>query len=120
MRTWSTPGMALQKRMKSSTSRGVALHAHHLHHDLQLRSALVLHAGEAHEVVAHLFELRALAIELEGLLLGAVEAQRDLFERRIQHVARRSFHPETSVGGEQGGDAVPVAVLDAFEDLAGP
>ena len=108
---------ALPEAQKVVHLAGVAFHAHHLHHDLEFGAALVLHAREAHEVVAHLFELRALAIELEGLLLEAVEAQGDLFERRIQHLGGIALVQERPVGGEQGGDAVLVAVLDAFEDL---
>src|SRR5271157_3509012 len=51
----------------------IALHHHHLHHYLKPRPALVFQAREADEIVAHLFELGALAVELEGLLLGAIE-----------------------------------------------
>src|SRR5579862_9188847 len=43
----------------------VAFHLDHLHHHLQFGPALVLQAGEAHEIVAYFFELRALAVELE-------------------------------------------------------
>ena len=43
--------------------------------------ALVLHPREPHEVVAHFLEARALAVILEGLLRGAVEAQRHMLER---------------------------------------
>ena len=78
---------------------GVAFHAHHLHDYLELGAALVLHAGEAHEIVAHLFEFRALAIELEGFLLEAVEAEGDLLERRIQHFGGTALVQEGPVGG---------------------
>ena len=81
------PGTALQNFRNSSTSPAFPLHADHLHHHLQLRPALLLHAREADEVVADFVEVRALAVELEALLLRAVEAEGELFERRVQTAA---------------------------------
>src|SRR5260221_12109276 len=44
---------------------GVPLHAHHLHHHLHFGAALFFHTGKAYEVVADLFESRALAVVLD-------------------------------------------------------
>ncbi len=93
MRTWSTPGTALQKRMKSSTSPAVALQANHLHHHLHPGAALLLHPAEAHEIVPHFLEPRALPVELEALLRSAVEAQRDVLEWLTAAAGRMSPRP---------------------------
>src|SRR2546423_1442149 len=61
---------------------GVALHPDHLDDDLHGRSALLLQARETDKVVAYFFEAGALAIELEALFRRAVEAERDVLERR--------------------------------------
>src|SRR5580693_1174882 len=84
----------------------VAGHLHHLHHDLKLRPTLMLHAREANEVIAYLFEPRALAIVLEGLFRRAVETQSDMRERRRQQFFRGLLVEKSSVGGKQRGDAV--------------
>src|ERR1035437_9299924 len=97
--------------------RPIALHHHHLHHYLEPRAPLVFHAREADEIIAHLLELRALAVELEGLLPGAIEAQRDLFQRRIEDPAGAALVEKRAVGREQRRDAVTVAPLDALEDV---
>ncbi len=117
MRTWSTPGTALQKDMKSSTSPDCAPCAPSAPPPAS-SSRLVLHARETHEIVAHLFESRAFAVVLVGFLGGAVEAQRDVFQRRFQQFARHGFIQERSVGGEQRRDVVALAIFDAVEDLA--
>jgi len=69
------------------------------------------------KIVAHLLELRALAVELEGLLPGAIEAQGDLFQRRIENPAGAALVEERAVGRKQRRDAVAVAQLDALEDM---
>jgi len=66
---------------------GVALHAHHLHHDLKLGSPLMLSFAKRTKLSRTFSKLRALAVELEGLLLRAIEAESDLLQRRIEHLA---------------------------------
>src|ERR1700682_1038206 len=63
---------------------GVAVHAYHLNHYLHLRAPFVLHPRESHEVVANLFESRSLAVVFVGSFRGAVEAERDVLDRRGQ------------------------------------
>jgi hypothetical protein len=97
---------------------GVALHPDHLDHHLHLRAALVFHAGEANEIVAYLLEIRALAVVFERFLGRAIEAQRDVFERRREQPCARLFVEECAVGREQSRNAVALAVFDPVENLA--
>jgi hypothetical protein len=73
--------------------------------------------GEAHEVIAHFFEFGALAVELKSLFLRAVEAERDLLERRIEHARAEFLVQKRAVGGKQRRDAMAMAELDALENV---
>ncbi len=59
----------------------VARHADHLHDDLEVGAALMLHLAEADEIVADTFELCAFAVVLEGFLGCSIEAKRDVLKR---------------------------------------
>ena len=48
----------------------------------------------------------------------AVEAERDVFEARIEELRGVFLVEKSPIGGEQGGDAVAFAILDAIENLA--
>jgi hypothetical protein len=72
-------------------------HAHHLDHDLELTAAFVLHPGKTYEIIANPFELGPFAIRLEGLFARAVEAQRDVFQRRLEQLFRGGFIEQRSV-----------------------
>lgn len=74
-------------------------------------------AGEVNEVVAHLFEFGAFAIELEALFGGAVEAEGDVFEVGIEKAFGGGFIEQRAVGGEEGEDFVLIAEGDAVEDF---
>ena len=95
----------------------VALHAHHLDDDLHFRAALLFAAGEVDEVVPHLFEFGAFAVELEALFGGAIEAEGDVFEVGIEEALGGGFIEERAVGGEEGEDFVLIAEGDAVEDF---
>ena len=69
----------------------VAFHAYHLRNYLHLDAALLLHAGEADEVVANFFKARTFAVILERLFCGAVKAESDVFERRAQDLIAGGF-----------------------------
>ena len=96
----------------------VALHAHHLHHHLNLGPAFVLHAREPHEIVAHFLEIGAFAVVLVGVFGRAVETQRDVLQRRIQQPRAGLLIEESSVGRQQRRNIMVLAVLDAIENLA--
>src|SRR3954447_8874813 len=80
---------------------GVALHPHHLHDDLQLGAALLLHAGETHEIVPHLFESGSLTVKLKALFRRTVEAERYLLERGIEQALRNLFVQKGTVRRDQ-------------------
>ena len=94
----------------------VLLHADHLDNYLDPGAGFVLAAAEVEEVVADTLEAGALAVELEALFGGAVEAQGDVFERARQDALGGCGVEQGAVGGEQGVDAVAVAVFDAVVD----
>ena len=69
----------------------VAFHADHLRDYLHFDAALLLHAGEADEVVAYFFKARAFAVVLERLLGAAVEAEGNVFQRRAEDLVAGGF-----------------------------
>ena len=96
---------------------GVALHPDHLDHHLHAGAALLFQAGETDEVVAHFFEACAFAVELEALLGGAVETQRDVLQRRGEQPLGHLLIEERAVGREQSRGIMALAIFDALEDL---
>jgi hypothetical protein len=96
---------------------GVAGHANHLDDDLKLALAVVLHLSEADEVVADSLEAGAFSIVFEGFFGGSIEGEGDVGEWGIEEAGGGFLVEEDSVGGEERGDAVLLAVLDAIEDL---
>lgn len=96
---------------------GIALHAHHLGDDLDGDAAFVLESGEADEVVADFLKARAFAVELVAFLGGSIEAHGDVLQRGGKETEGGVFVEEGAVGGEEGGDAVRFAVVDAVKDL---
>ena len=115
MRTWSTPGTPRQNRMNSATSPALrsmrTICTTTCRRDPRARFI----SRKPHEVVAHLLELRALAIEFEAFLARPVEAQRDLFQGRFEHPRRHPLVQKRPVRRKQRRDAVPVAELDPLE-----
>ena len=135
MRTWSTPGTRAPETQELLDLARVAFHAHHLHHHLHLCPPLLLHAGEAHEVVADRLEPRALAVVLEALLGGPVEAQGHvldavtraagrrrprrasvpLVDSSVEMLWRAQYSIRSKISGSRNGSPRPISIMCSAE-----
>ena len=97
MRTSSTPGASAPEPHEVIDFVPIPLHPHHLNDNLHFALALLLHAGKAEKVVSDALEAGALAIVLERLFRRAVEAERDVLQRRRKQFLSAGFVEKSTV-----------------------